>query len=388
MSLTRSAPDRKKGASRCPIGEEGDCVLGDVQRETANEAAFFWPIDVLRFVFALLVACGHAYGTLRHERPDLHNGFFDRVETGGLWVAGFFVLSGFCIVAGSGNPESFHFRRYMAARLTRILPLYVFFLVVVIAAESIFAVVGGRPAEQWQVQPWTLLAQFTMTQGLFGPFGAYNPSWSLTHEIICYGIWGSLVVAVGRRLSGLVVLTLALLPLAAAVVFHAVVHDQTSWRILTLPLYFFIWLLGAAAAESRDLWRDRRGLTRIRFCALPLAAIFTAYLRFPGIPDTIGMVAFAALLAVALLHLPALPKPGPRLETLSRRLGLASYPIYLGHGIVLIAAVMAPAPSDVVVRAVMGIVLASLLSLSLGVVLEERTLAWRSTWLKRRFTRP
>lgn len=361
--------------------------MAEAKNEDAASTAFFWPIDVLRFLFALLVACGHAYGTLRHERPDLHNVFFDRVETGGLWVAGFFVLSGFCIVAGSGNPENFHFHRYMAARLSRILPLYVVFLVVVIAAEGIFATIGGRPEQQWQVLPWTLLAQFTMTQGLFGPFGAYNPSWSLTHEIICYAIWGGLVVAVGRRLSGLVVLTLALLPLAAAVAFHAVVHDQTSWRILTLPLYFFIWLLGGAAAESRDLWRDRRGLARIRLGAIPLAAIFAAYLRFPGIPDTIGMVAFAALLAVALLHLPALPRPGAGLEALSRRLGSASYPLYLGHGVIVIAAVMVPAPSDVILRMIAGLVVAALLSLTFGVTLENRTLAWRSAWLKRRFGR-
>lgn len=360
-------------------------------REKIDEPAatvFLWPIDVLRFVFALLVACGHAYGSLRWDRPDVFSRFFDRVETGGLWVAGFFVLSGYCIVAGSGRPGNFDFTRYMAARLSRILPLYLVFLVAVIVAEQTFDLLGGRRPEPWIVHPWTLLAQATMTQGLFGAYGSYNPSWSLTHEILCYAAWGGLVVAVGHRLRGVVVLGLTLLPLVAAVIYHSIVHDETSWRLLTLPLYFFIWLLGAAVAESRHAFADRRLRRRLQIAAVPLTALFVAYSCDCKYPDTIGMIAFSALLAILLFHLPTLPAPGPRLEALGRRLGLASYPLYLGHGILLAAITVAPDPSEAVPRTLVAMALAVLFSLTAGVWLEEKTMAWRAEWLKQRFARP
>ena len=359
-------------------------------REKTDEPAatvFLWPIDVLRFVFALLVACGHAYGSLRWDRPDVYSRFFDRVETGGLWVAGFFVLSGYCIVAGSGQPTNFDFTRYMAARLSRILPLYLVFLVAVIVAEQAFDFFGGRRPEPWTIQPWTLLAQFTMTQGLFGSYGSFNPSWSLTHEILCYAAWGGLVVAVGHRLRGIVVLGLTLLPLVAAVIYHSMVHDQTSWRLLTLPLYFFIWLLGAAVAESRRAFADRRLRRRLQIAAVPLTVLFVAYSCNCRYPDTIGMIAFSALLSILLFHLPKLPAPGPRLEALSRRLGLASYPLYLGHGILLAAITVAPDPAVAVPRTLAAMALVVLLSLTAGVWLEEKTLEWRSGWLKRTFAR-
>lgn len=353
--------------------------------DTQTATAFLWSIDVLRFLLAFMVVCGHAYGFLHLDRPDAYSHVFERIESGGLWVSGFFVLSGWCIVAGSGAPEHFDFRRYMAARLTRILPLYLFFLVAVLLAEAVFAHHGGRSPEPWIVHPWTLLAQLTMTQGLFGPFGAYNPSWSLTHELACYLVWGLLVVAVGRRLRGSTVLGLAVAPLVAAAAVHAIVHDENSWRLLTLPLYFFVWLLGGAAAESRDALEDparRRHLYAAIAVFAPILIWFAVDLR---VPDTVGMIAFAVLLAVSLLWLERLPAAGPRLEAASRRLGLASYPLYLGHGIVLVATTVYCTPDDPLVRAVAAVVVSAGLALVFGVPLERAGLAWRSRWLRRTF---
>lgn len=355
--------------------------------DTSTAAAFLWPIDVLRFALAFMVVCGHAYEFLHLDRPEAYSHFFERIESGGLWVSGFFVLSGWCIVAGSGSPEHFDFRRYLAARLTRILPLYLFFLVAVLVAEAIFAHHGGRSPEPWIVHPWTLLAQLTMTQGLFGPFGAYNPSWSLTHEIACYLVWGLLVAAVGRRLRGSTVLMVAVAPLVAAAAVHATVHDETSWAVLTLPLYFFIWLLGGAAAESRDAFGDparRRLLFVVLTIFVPILIWFAADLR---VPDTVGMIAFAVLLAISLLWLQHLPPAGPRLEAVSRRLGLASYPLYLGHGIVLVATTVYCTPEDPLVRAVSAVLFSSGLALVFGVPLERAGLAWRSRWLRRTFAK-
>ena len=332
-----------------------------------------------------MVVCGHAYGFLHLVVPDYHVAFFDRVERGGLWVSGFFVLSGYCIVAGSGRPEAFDFRRYMAARVSRILPLYLLFLAVTVVAEVVFARVGGRAAEQWMVFPWTLLSQLTMTQGLFGSFGAYNPSWSLTRELVCYLIWGALIVVTGRRMHGLAILAFALLPLVAAALVHAIFHDENSWRLLTLPFYFFVWLLGAATADSRSHIDDSATRCRLALGLVVVVPLFAWYVLDLRVPDTVGMIAFSLILAVAAFFLPSVGALGPCGEALCRWLGLASYPLYLGHGIVLVGLTVWPIPADPFARAVVGVALSTVLALVGGVPLERVTLRRRAAWMKRRF---
>ena len=63
---------------------------------------------------------------------------------------------------------------------------------------------------------------------------------------------------------------------------------------------------------------------------------------------------------------PVLPAPGPRLEAVSRRLGLASYPLYLGHGILLAAITVAPNPAEAVPRTLAAVVVMVVLSFLLA----------------------
>ena len=354
-------------------------------------ARFLWPIDVARFAFAALVACGHTYGFARLTHPEWHIAFIDRVQPGGLWVAGFFVMSGWCIAAAEVGRRHFSFERYVAARITRILPLYLVFLATTLVAEVIFSLVGGRTDKLWIPKPWTLLAQATMTQGIFGPFGAFNPSWSLTHEIVCYLVWGLLLVGVERRRSSLTMLAIAAVPFVLTAIVHTVVREELSWQIMSLPLYFFVWLLGAAAAESAAVMRDPRLRRRVALGGALFVIPLVAYFVDRRVPETAGMLAFSVVLAtLGAVALHAGVRSHHGIDHVARLLGLASYPLYLGHGIVAVGAsvvvarfelTVAPATFMIVVMSV-----AISLSLLLGVPLERATLAWRSRWLTRHFT--
>ncbi|MER2605229.1 MAG: acyltransferase [Siculibacillus sp.] len=358
---------------------------------TSKSPRFLWPIDLLRFAFAAFVVVGHSYGFARLGDESWRVAYLDRVLPGGLWVTGFFVLSGYCIVAAERLHAEFDPRRYFAARLTRILPLYVLFFAASIVAEAIFAVVGGRPPSPWDVLPWTLATQLTMTQGLFGPFGAFNPSWSLTHELICYFAWGALMAGVGRNLRSWQMIPLALVPFLVTALIHAVVHQEVTWRVMSLPLYFFVWLLGAAAAETRhaDLSPRRRATLIAAGAAFLVPLVW--YFADPRVPETVGMVAFGIVLAIACLWLPFAPPAGPMLDRLSRLLGLASYPLYLGHGIVVVGITVAeahlPFHVDPLVHMIVTVGIAVVLSIVLGTPLERRILVWRAAWLKRNYAR-
>lgn len=352
----------------------------------SSPVRFYWPIDVARFVFALLVVFGHAYEFARLGAEDWHVAFFDRVQPGGLWVSGFFVMSGWCIAAGQSGRGRFDFRRYAQARVTRILPLYVVFFLASLVAEAVFAWAGGRTDTLWWPQIWAIPAQLTMTQGIFGPFGAFNPSWSLTHEMICYMVWGLLLDGSRRHFGSRTMLVIGLLPLVVAGLGHAVVHNATSWLILSLPLYFFIWLLGAAVAETPTRWVERHAGLLIAAAAV-FAVPLAAYAVDRRVPESIGMVAFSVLLALASTQLHRV-RGGARIDRVSHVLGLASYPLYLGHGIVTVAisVVVAHLPGPADPRLVMGVTVALsiLLSLVVGVPLERRVMTWRSAWLRRR----
>lgn len=356
-------------------------------RNDGSTARFLWPIDVARFLFAALVALGHAYGFAKVIAPGWHVRWFDRVEPGGLWVTGFFVMSGWCIVAAEQG-RTFDFARYTAARLTRVLPLYVVFLVLAFAAEAFFAAIGGRTDRVWELDPWTILAQLTMLQGLLGPFGSYAASWSLTHELFCYLLWGLLVVRFGGgAVSPAVLAWTAPLVVIGAIV-HFRVHDIVSFRLMSLPLYFFIWMLGAVVGGAGGRIVAWRRTWPVRLAGLACVVGLVAYVLVLRVPETAGMLAFAGLLAFLALYMDKVGHPGPRVEAIARHLGLASYPLYLGHGVVLVAGQVLVAhldrSVDPAVYMTVSFAAAVALSLVVGVPLERSTLAWRSRWLRRR----
>jgi len=118
-------------------------------RITANDK-----IDICRGLFAFLVVAAHAVDISWSIHPDaparfpwwLHRFLLYVVAAGVYWVIGFFVISGYCIqlsISRSISGKSFPLARYLAARFTRILPLY--YLALAFAAVVEWLIAGARP---------------------------------------------------------------------------------------------------------------------------------------------------------------------------------------------------------------------------------------------------
>ncbi len=132
--------------------------------------------------------------------------------SGMYYVMGFFVLSGYCIhlsVARSMKADHFPVQQYMAARLSRIMPLYYIGLLVTVAVE--WLIHDARPRE-WPhgLDVPTFLGQLFMVQNLNETFGSFASSWSITNEVFYYVLYGVLAWLLagrgserGRRGSGL-----------------------------------------------------------------------------------------------------------------------------------------------------------------------------------------
>ncbi len=355
-----------------------------------DDSGFVWQVDLLRLLFAVLVLVGHAYGLTREFHPDFRMWPFDRFASGGLWVAGFFVLSGWCIERSGRGRDGRRVSDYLVARVTRIMPLYLWFLAIVGLAEAGFATFGDRPA-MWEPHARNLFWQATMLQGILDPFGAYNASWSLTHELLAYLAWGGFLAWVAPRRRRPLAFVLGLVLLAATAWAHAKIGTRTSYVAVSLPLYFFFWLLGNLAAAdpaAADRPRERRFA---RAVLLICGAVSVVNLLVPLWGDTVWMVFWSLALAAALRLLTAArsrPSPSRRVIDFARFAGLASYPIYLGHGLFLVAIGTAlnavdlrPPPAVLMPLLIVGALAGAL---TVGLPAEIRFLAWRSAALRAR----
>ncbi|TBW40951.1 acyltransferase [Siculibacillus lacustris] len=361
-------------------------------QSAAQGDGYVWQIDVLRLVFAVMVVVGHAYVLVHELHPGWSPWPMSRLVTGGLWVSGFFVLSGYCIERAGGGRADRDVATYLVARLTRILPLYAVFLAVVGIGELGLAAVGGRPV-MWEPHEINLIWQAGMLQGILDPYGAYNASWSLTHELLSYLAWGACLALVPARRRRLVAFALAFALLAPGVAAHAAIGTRASYTLVSLPLYFFFWLLGSLAATDVDRIRDGHG-RRFGAAVLAIAGTVALWNLFqPRWGDTVWMVFWSLALAAALWLLPprpggVRPRPSPRLLAIARVAGLASYPIYLGHGIALIAAgtvvnhLDAAPPPEVLFPVYVAVAVG--FAVIVGYPAEVRTLAWRAGVLRRR----
>ncbi len=110
---------------------------------TANQK-----IDVCRGLFAFLVVAAHSVDMSWSIHPEartlypwwLHDLLLYVAAAGIHWVIGFFVISGYCIqlsVSRSIDGNSFPLARYLAARLSRILPIYYLGLMFAVFVERL-----------------------------------------------------------------------------------------------------------------------------------------------------------------------------------------------------------------------------------------------------------
>lgn len=352
-------------------------------------------IDLLRGCLAFLVVAAHSYdlsGVLYGISPRWRPFLEASIGRGPDWVIGFFVLSGFCIHLSclrSGNHYSF--RGYMKARMLRIMPLFYLCLLIALGYELFAAYIGVRPP-YWQagVNIAHFIGEITFIQNIFGVFGSYNPSWSLSNEMMYYIVWGLLLsLTISRsRLFLLSGLTALLLSVVTYGVYFFAGKNGRLYALFEVPWGFLVWWLGAFLIENRAWLLRSRALTATAW-AWPAILAATMLLNGTGwLPNTASTPILGLIFALALIRMDISQR---RIRPTVRRffsfLGLLSYPLYLVHAptIMMVASLLLyfhiRMPTELAWLLMVTVAFAAASVVALG--FEKPVLAWRRRMLGR-----
>lgn len=297
---------------------------------TTGRLAF---LDGLRGVAILMVLAYHAYARWPNSVPygttyaDLWPAQF-----GYLGVQLFFLISGFVILMTLEKTGSLG--EFMQKRWLRLFPgMAICSLIIFTTADALSARPAGPPVLRdvlpgllfmW---PSVLSAVFsTSFQSLDGAF------WSLYVEVVFYAVVGLIYFWRGR---GAALLTLCVIQVAGVVV------DLLPMPAVALTVSglfgatHFGWFLAGAL-----LYLHFRGEGR-RYLVMSLIAICMALLKFRGLGETMSAAAVAAVFVLSVAG-------GVGRSFLAWRplatVGVASYPLYLLHQNITIAAVAQLSP--------------------------------------------
>jgi peptidoglycan/LPS O-acetylase OafA/YrhL len=363
-------------------------------------------IDLCRGLFAILVVVAHAAdiawavhpGARGMYPPWLRDLLQFVVAAGIYWVIGFFVISGYCIqlsVGRSTRDGQFPLYRYLAARLTRILPLYYPALLFAVVAEWL---IGSIRPDFWSngVDGKALLAQVFVVQNMVQTFGSFAPSWSITNELfyyIYYGLLVSFALASGLRATWLGMSSCIAAALMAQAHYLGYYRSPFVYGIGQLFGMGTLWFLGALVAENRGrfgrsrAWREcSRAWPLAIACGIAMWYSRHVHLQF------VSLVLGAAF-ALMLIRFVSTDDDRPR-EAGRRRasrfaagLGLASYPMYLFHGplLMLIGSALMRRGSVADWRITwLILVLAGVCSgVVMGYLVERPIMRWRAAFLRR-----
>ena len=304
-------------------------------------------LDLIRFLLALTVAIGHcSQRAFQYEWPDL---------TGAAVVAvgGFFVLSGYTIRSFSPPAPSFDLQRFFVDRASRLLSISLPALALTVLLDAY----ASSAAPQWYALNWGSDASHPVLRLLANgmlfsqPWGAdivpfsNSPFWSLSYEAGFYTIWAALAYARTRRYS-------FALPLAVALLFGP--------NIIAMMM---LWLVGVAIYDLFARTLSRRMLLFLAVGSVCAALLLAAcYLPLkPALQSSIerlfelvggnrrrvgaSLVFGAAMFCFFMVGLLAMLRlyearlhTGRRVVLAARRAGEATFPLYLMHFPVLVAA--------------------------------------------------
>ena len=323
-------------------------------------------LDALRGGAALYVVCSHAailMTTRFWEARSMHSLPLQAMAVvmyifayGHQAVILFFVLSGFCIhfrqaQALHNRPASevyaqFRIRTYFVRRWRRIVPPFYFALVFtafidwitrLINPSFLFHLTGNKLADQILAQNNTLsmfVGNVFFMQGLtYPPFGNNTPLWSLSYEFFLYALYPvflKLRCTLGKRGSLMLVGFLSTLAVVCGYVL-----PQNRFFLLSVIAYWFIWVLGAFAAEKyvakQKLPKPFRNIYVLGFMAILWLA--TIHILPAVLSDTFG-AAFCTLFILYALDRLCMPldavSNGNIMRTMTR-IGAFSYSLYLTH---------------------------------------------------------
>lgn len=366
-------------------------------------------IDALRGLAAVGVLLTHAidfgiagvYGPAMTLTPEPWRWARASIGHGGFLVWCFFVVSGLCIhrsIARSMMMRTFSWRRYFIARVTRIYPLFMLGLLLAILAWWITDETNTEP----RVRPWPqLFASLFSLQILTTPFPNYNPSWSLSNEMIYYFVWPlALLVSGGRRIRrafffcmvGTLVLASLIVTLWNAS--RRLEHSTLVGGMWTITVLFPLWAAGAWLGAAWETVRVRISLHlwlwSVPFCVL--SASLLMILKFKDGPawtrDLAGLSSIPGLIIfIAGAHHARLASRDP-IRRISQWLGRFSYPCYVLHFqlMVVLDRTLLPRQGNVaalnpLLRALFLLVPVFLLLAVVGPWMEGRTMSWRARFL-------
>lgn len=149
-------------------------------------------LDIMRFFAAVSVLLYHyTYFDVTNEVRDIYGIVADIFRYGGLGVQLFFMISGFVIFWSASNRTAWEFA---ISRLVRLYPAYWF--CATLTALGLWIANGIFPLKLWAIN-------LTMVHQILGFSHLDGSYWTLTHEIIFYGITFLLIVAgLFRRAEG------------------------------------------------------------------------------------------------------------------------------------------------------------------------------------------
>ncbi|MEZ6961058.1 MULTISPECIES: acyltransferase family protein [unclassified Aeromonas] len=313
----------------------------------------------LRGIAALMVVLFHARLLLFPQWMESIAGVTQLIENGYLWVDLFFILSGLVLAHVYGEAftaprRTVSYGRFLWLRLTRVYPLYVVTLVLLVGWELYKArhgvgFYGGPLFKMWEWEgmppfgsPFTpaealpsalLLLQVVTDQGLTWNFAA----WSLSVEWISYLLFPLLIpLAVTRsRWSHLA-------PLLALTVLAFIVHSRETLDVTSGALavgrgvsefVLGLWLLPRVKA-ARSLPMMQQDLPLLIAFLLPFVL-----LQFTMTPQLTLLLICAYVLLIWIAASQG-ARQSPLLRLLDNRLtnwlGDLSYSIYLLHALVLL----------------------------------------------------
>jgi exopolysaccharide production protein ExoZ len=299
---------------------------------------YYYGIDLLRFLAALMVACFHLGWSNANPGSrgfDLSKGeltlpFGHLFVWGSVGVEIFFVISGFVIANSANGSTPFGFLRSRAERLYPAVwicaPLS---LIVWLMSGS------GDLADH--------LTNFAQTVALF-PFGWWvdSPYWSLGHEIIFYGL--IFLVLLTGQIPRLEQVAMGVTGLSGAF-WGAVIYGLT-FDVEVPGLAFFtehagkmlLTYYGAFFALGIFIWLSRAGRLGLAGKVAALAATALCLIQISGLAEGEASPVTAAKALIWLFGVGALVTAA-RFEGARddnglgwlRSLGLATYPLYLVH---------------------------------------------------------
>jgi len=283
----------------------------------------------------------------QHLLPQEQRGLFSRSGSGAIAVAAFFTVSGFVVAEALANFYDNRPGAFLANRLLRLGPPY-------LAALAFSALVHAALWQSGRLTLWdyTLsgspLAPARLLTGLLGLVPGFNPRWlgqefefvpyvwSLRLEMAFYAI-AAIAMAVSWRLGSIWPVKAAIgLGLIASVAFLLLAHR--SGALSTAPMF-----LVGVAFYLRDVRRETMHTVLLAVAIVTAAAGFASW-RQHGAP--LLAIQFPVLAVLLGLFAWLLPRGahGAR-KRLDHRLGDLSYPLYLNHYAVGIAAAsLAPRP--------------------------------------------